>query len=89
MSSSAYVFETWPRSTYVIVWLTTSGHRILRGVRSVGAQNQPRESMKPTPCLRAFERIAVLVCCWVFDCTFEQVFMFDLESSRQSVGSRR
>src|SRR3954462_8672361 len=75
-----------PRSTYVIVWLITSGQRIRRPFRA-GAQNQPRDLMKPTRCRCAFAAIAALVRCCVAVCAREHGLLVECESRRQSVGS--
>src|SRR5438876_6651838 len=78
-----------PRSTYVIVWLMTSGQSCTRLEPLVRAQNQPSVPTKPTPCFLALDAMAPLVWICVLVSSVEQVLMFELWSSRQSVGSRR
>src|SRR4029453_13935688 len=87
-SSSAYVFEMCPRSTYVIVWLMTSGHRVLCPFRG-SDQKQARVFQKPPRCCRASAAIAALVRCWTLVWTMEQVFIVECGSRTQLVGSTR
>jgi len=50
-----------PRSTHVIVRLTTRGQRYRVDDPRGRAQNQPSVSTKPIPCLRAFAAIVRFV----------------------------